>query len=160
MRRLFDIDSDIAKVFSDFVDEESGEIKEGFDDAMKALEKERDAKIEGVGLLYKETKAFLKAAKDEKAALDRKIKSAEAEIESLKTYLFTACNGEKFKTEKVNMYYSKSKSIEIAEDAQIPMEYMTIAEPVPNKTKLGEALKAGKEIKGVSVKEDPYIVVR
>ena len=160
MRRLFDIDADIAKVFSDFVDEETGEIKEGFNEAMKSLEKERDAKIEGVGLLLKETNAFLKAAKEEKAAIDRKIKSAEAEVESLKTYLFTACNGEKFKTEKVNMYYSKSKHIEIAENAQIPLEYMTIAEPVPNKTALKEAIESGKEIKGVSIEESPYIVVR
>lgn len=160
MRRLFDIDADIAGLFEKFVDEETGEIKEGFDDAMKALEKERDAKIEGVGLLLKETNAFLKAAKEEKASLDRKIKSAEAEVESLKNYLFHACNGEKFKTEKVNIYYSKSHPIEIAEDAQIPMEYMTIAEPVPNKTALKAALESGKEIKGVTIGENPYIVVR
>ena len=58
------------------------------------------------------------------------------------------------------MYYSKSKHIEIAEGAQIPLEYMTIAEPVPNKTKLKEAIESGKEIKGVSIEESPYIVVR
>lgn len=160
MRRLYDIESDISALFDAYVDEETGVIKAGFNEALEGLEKERDAKIEGVGLLLKETNAFLKAAREEKAAIDRKIKSAEAEIESLKTYLFTACKGEKFKTEKVSMYYSKSKRVEIEEGAQIPMEYMTIAEPVPNKTALKEAIESGKQIKGVSVQESPYIVVR
>ena len=160
MRRLYDIESDISALFDTYVDEETGEIRPGFNEALEGLEKERDAKIEGVGLLLKETNAFLKAAESEKAALDKKIKSAKAEIDSLKNYLFTACKGEKFKTEKVSMYYSKSKHVEIEEGAQIPMEYMTIAEPVPNKTALKEAIESGKEIKGVSVQESPYIVVR
>ena len=160
MRRLFDIDADIAEAYEKYVDEETGVIKPGFDEALEGLEKERDAKIEGVGLLLKDTNAFLKAAEAEKAALDKKIKSAKAEIDSLKNYLFTACKGEKFKTEKVSMYYSKSKYVEIEEGAQIPMEYMTIAEPVPNKTALKEAIENGKQIKGVSVQESPYIVVR
>ena len=160
MRRLFDIDADIAKAYEKYVDEETGVISDELYKELDSLEKERDAKIEGVGLLLKETNAFLKAAKEEKASLDRKIKSAEAEVESLKNYLFHACNGEKFKTEKVNIYYSKSHPIEIAEDAQIPMEYMTIAEPVPNKTALKAALESGKEIKGVTIGENPYIVVR
>lgn len=160
MRRLYDIESDISALFDTYVDEETGEVKQGFSEALEGLEKERDAKIEGVGLLLKETNAFLKAAESEKAALDKKIKSAKAEIDSLKNYLFTACKGEKFKTEKVSMYYSKSKYVEIEEGAEIPMEYMTIAEPVPNKTLLKEAIESGEKIKGVSVQESPYIVVR
>lgn len=160
MRRLFDIDADIAEAYEKYVDEETGEISEELYKALDSLEKERDAKIEGVGLLLKETNAFLKAAESEKAALDKKIKSAKAEIDSLKNYLFTACKGEKFKTEKVSMYYSKSKYVEIEEGAEIPMEYMTIAEPVPNKTLLKEAIESGEKIKGVSVQESPYIVVR
>lgn len=160
MRRLYDIESDIAGLFEKYVDEETGEVKEGFEQAMEGLEKERDAKIEGVGLMLKETTAFLKAAKEEKAAIDAKIKSAEREVEGLKTYLFMALKGEKFKTEKVNMYYGRSKHIEIEEGAQIPMEYMTIAEPVPNKTALKEAIENGKEIKGVSIQESQHLVVR
>ena len=160
MRRLYDIESDIAGLFEKYVDEETGEIKEGFEQAMEGLERERDAKIEGVGLMLKETTAFLKAAKEEKAAIDAKIKSAEREVEGLKTYLFMALKGEKFKTEKVNMYYGRSKHIEIEEGAQIPMEYMTIAEPVPNKPALKEAIENGKEIKGVSIQESQHLVVR
>lgn len=160
MRRLYDIESDIAGLFEKYVDEETGEVKEGFEEAMEGLEKERDAKLEGVGLMLKETAAFLKAAKEEKAAIDAKIKSAEREVEGLKTYLFMALKGEKFKTEKVNIYYSKSHPVEIAEDAQIPLKYMTIAEPVPNKTLLKEAIESGEKIKGVSIGENPYIVVR
>ena len=160
MRRLFDIDADIAKTYEKYVDEETGVISEELYKALDSLEKERDAKIEGVGLMLKETTAFLKAANEEKAAIDAKIKSAEREVEGLKTYLLMALKGEKFKTEKVNMYYGRSKHIEIEEGAEIPMEYMTIAEPVPNKTALKEAIESGKQIKGVSVQESPYIVVR
>jgi hypothetical protein len=160
MRRLYDIDEDIKRVLEEYIDEETGEIKEGFDEAYEKLGRERDAKIEGVGLMLKETSAFLKAAKAEKAALDKKIKSAETEVESLKTYLTLALNGEKFKTDRVSMYYSKSKHIEIAENAQIPMKYLTIAEPTPNRTALREAIESGEKIKGVSIEETPYIVVR
>ena len=56
MRRLYDIESDIAGLFEKYVDEETGEVKEGFEQAMEGLEKERDAKIEGVGLMLKETR--------------------------------------------------------------------------------------------------------
>ena len=160
MRRLFDIDADIAEAYEKYVDEETGVISEELYKALDSLEKERDAKIEGVGLMLKETTAFLKAAKEEKAAIDAKIKSAEREVEGLKTYLLMALKGEKFKTEKVNMYYGRSKHIEIEEGTVIPMEYMTIPDPVPNRTALKEAIESGKEIKGVSVQESPYIVVR
>lgn len=142
---LYEIDSAIM----DCVDMETGEIIDM--EALEDLQMERDQKIEGIGCWIKNLLADAKALKEEKDNLAARQKAAENKAASLKAYLSSYLNGEKFKTAKVSISYRKSDSVNIAEGAVIPEEYLKYSEPAPDKIGLKAALKAGEKIQGISL---------
>lgn len=142
---LYEIDSAIM----DCVDVETGEIIDM--EALEDLQMERDQKIEGIGCWIKNLLADAKALKEEKDNLAARQKVAENKAASLKAYLSSYLNGEKFKTAKVSISYRKSDSVNIAEGAVIPEEYLKYSEPTPDKIGLKAALKSGEKIQGISL---------
>lgn len=142
---LYEIDSAIM----DCVDMETGEIIDM--EALENLQMERDRKIEGIGCWIKNLLADVKALKEEKDNLAARQKAAENKAASLKAYLSSYLNGEKFKTAKVSISYRKSDSVNIAEGAVIPEEYLKYSEPTPDKIGLKAALKSGEKIQGISL---------
>ena len=142
---LYEIDSAIM----DCVDMETGEIIDM--EALEDLQMERDQKIEGIGCWIKNLLADAKALKEEKDNLAARQKAAENKAASLKAYLSSYLNGEKFKTAKVSISYRRSDSVNIAEGAVIPEEYLKYSEPTPDKIGLKAALKAGEKIQGISL---------
>lgn len=142
---LYEIDSAIM----DCVDMETGEIIDM--EALEDLQMERDQKIEGIGCWIKNLLADAKALKEEKDNLAARQKTAENKAASLKAYLSRYLNGEKFKTAKVAISYRKSDSVNIAEGAVIPKEYLKYSEPTPDKIGLKAALKSGEKIQGISL---------
>ena len=142
---LYEIDSAIM----DCVDMETGEIIDM--EALEDLQMERDQKIEGIGCWIKNLLADAKALKEEKDNLAARQKAAENKATSLKTFLSSYLNGEKFKTAKVSISYRKSDSVNIAEGAVIPEEYLKYSEPTPDKIGLKAALKSGEKIQGISL---------
>lgn len=143
--KLYEIDNAIM----DCVDMETGEIIDI--ERLSSLQMERDQKIEGIGCWIKNLLADAKALKEEKDNLAERQKAAENKAKSLKAYLSSYLNGEKFKTAKVAISYRKSDSVDIAEGAVIPEEYLKYSEPTPDKIGLKAALKAGEKFQGVSL---------
>lgn len=142
---LYEIDSAIM----DCVDMETGEIIDM--EALEDLQMERDYKIENIGCWIKNLLADAKALKEEKDNLAARQKAAENKAASLKAYLSSYLNGEKFKTAKVAISYRKSDSVDIAEGAVIPEEYLKYSDPTPDKIGLKAALKSGEKIQGISL---------
>lgn len=142
---LYEIDSAIM----DCVDMETGEIIDM--EALEDLQMERNKKIEGIGCWIKNLLADAKALKEEKDNLAARQKAAENKAASLKAYLSSYLNGEKFKTAKVAISYRKSDSVDIAEGAVIPEEYLKYSDPTPDKIGLKAALKSGEKIQGISL---------
>ena len=142
---LYEIDSAIM----DCADMETGEIIDM--EALEDLQMERDQKIEGIGCWIKNLLADAKALKEEKDNLAARQKAAENKAASLKAFLSSYLNGEKFKTAKVAISYRKSDSVDIAEGAVIPEEYLKYSEPTPDKIGLKAALKSGEKIQGISL---------
>ena len=142
---LYEIDNAIMNC----VDMETGEIVDM--EALEDLQMERDQKIENIGCWIKNLLADAKALKEEKDNLAARQKAAENKAASLKAYLSSYLNGEKFKTAKVSISYRKSDSVNIAEGAVIPEEYLKYSEPTPDKIGLKAALKAGEKIQGISL---------
>ena len=142
---LYEIDSAIMNC----VDAETGEIIDT--EALEDLEIARDQKIENIACWIKNLLSDAKALKEEKDNLTARQKAAENKAASLKAYLSSYLNGEKFKTAKVAISYRKSDSVNIAEGAVIPEEYLKYSEPTPDKIGLKAALKAGEKIQGISL---------
>ena len=151
---LYEIDSAIM----DCVDMETGEIIDM--EALENLQMERDQKIENIGCWIKNLLADAKALKEEKDNLTARQKSAENKAASLKKYLSSYLNGEKFKTAKVAISYRKSDSVDIAEGAVIPEKYLKYSDPTPDKIGLKTALKAGEELPGISIVTSSNIQIK
>ena len=151
---LYEIDSAILEC----VDIETGEV---FDiDRFEELALTRDVKIENICLWIKNLKADIEALKAEKDAFAQRQKSAENKMESLKRYITGYLDGTAFESTKVKVSFRKSESLEIAEGANIPDEYLRFKEPEVNKTELKKAVKAGLEITGVQIVENQNIQIK
>ena len=146
---LYEIDKRII----DLIDDETGEIIDSNLNTFDELIMERNNKIENVALWIKNLRADAEAYKAEaQAFVDRK-KTAERKIESLTRLLEITLRGRKFKTERVQIGYRKSDSVQIDKDAKLPDEYLRFREPEPDKAALKKALKDGVEIEGAWLEE-------
>lgn len=142
---LYEIDNAILNC----VDMETGEIVDV--EKLNNLQMERDQKIENIGCWIKNLLSDAEALDKEKKNLAARQKAAENKAASLKEYLSKYLDGEKFKSTKVSISYRASTSVDIAEGAVVPENFLRYSEPVPNKTELKAALKAGAVLPGISL---------
>ena len=151
---------EIEAAILETVDEETGEIIDL--ERLEALEMERDRKISNVACWIKDLKAEAEAIKAEKQALDKRQKAAENKAESLKTWLQTVLEGEKFKDSRCSISYRKSEKVVFAED----FAYVTLPDSMkkvtvePRKTEIKDYLKTGATIEGVELVESSNIQIR
>lgn len=161
---LYEINAQIEQAWSAAVDPETGEIiSEEAAQAAQAVEQltmAREDKIENLALYYKNLTAEAKALKNEKLALEARQSAAEKKAESIKKYLASSMNGEKYKSEKVAISWRKSESVSVDENAFLPDDYMTFKEPVPNLTAIKKALKAGEKIDGATLTSSNNIQIK
>ena len=158
---LYEINAQIEQAWSAAVDPETGEIiSEEAAQAVEQLNMAREDKIENLALYYKNLTAEAKALKNEKLALEARQSAAEKKAESIKKYLASSMNGEKYKSEKVAISWRKSESVSVDENAFLPDDYMTFKEPVPNLTAIKKALKAGEKIDGATLTSSNNIQIK
>jgi siphovirus family protein len=158
---LYEINAQIEQAWSAAVDPETGEIiSEEAAQAVEQLTMAREDKIENLALYYKNLTAEAKALKNEKLALEARQSAAEKKAESIKKYLASSMNGEKYKSEKVAISWRKSESVSVDENAFLPDDYMTFKEPVPNLTAIKKALKAGEKIDGATLTSSNNIQIK
>lgn len=154
---LFEIDKAIMDF--EFEVNEDGEILNP--NALEELEMAREQKIENVGLYIKNLEAEATAVENqEKIFADRK-KRIRKKIEGLKGFLGYALDGQKFKTDRVEMSFRKSESVLVKDEYLIPDEYcdFTVMRK-PNKKNIKDALKHGKELMGVELVEKRNIQIK
>ena len=136
---LYEIDNEIMNC----IDEETGEIIDL--ERLEALEMERDRKISNVACWIKDLKAEAEAIKAEKQALEKRQKAAENKAESLKQWLQTVLEGEKFKDARCSISYRRSERVDFADSFNFDtlpdsMKKVTVE---PRKSEFKEFLKAG-----------------
>lgn len=140
---IYDIDSAIVSL----IDAETGEVSD--EEAFDALQMERDKKVEGIGLWFKDLVAEAKAIKEEEVSLAARRKSVENKAERLKHLLNYALNGDKFNSPRLKVSYRKSSTVELKEGftkwaEEHADDLLTYSEPKPNKTLIKAAIKDGR----------------
>ena len=147
------------------VDDETGEIIDA--ERLEKLELDRKTKIENVGLWYKNLVSDAQALKNEIDVLQERKKKAESKAEQLKMYLDSVLTGEKFETGKVQMFYRKSKSVNLDDDfiewAKVTDgmdELLRFKAPEPNKAAIKAAFLVGRDIKHAELVENNNLSVR
>lgn len=143
---LYEIDSKIMECF----DPETGELLD--EQAFENLSTTRSEKLENLALWIKDLNAESAACKAEAKNFTDRAKTASRKAESLKKYLSSVLNGQKFSTDRVKITWRKSTSVSIDNVNLIPDLYKTrTVEDVPNKLALKEALNDGLKIDGCSL---------
>lgn len=156
--KLYEIDSAIASLV-----DENGEILDF--DAFANLQMEREKKIEGMALWYKNLTSDAAQIKAEEQALAERRNAMENAAARLKSHITFALAGQKFETARVKCGYRKSTAV-IVTDAF--MEWakasapglLTIKEPEPNKTAIREAIDAGADVTGAYIEEKQNIQIK
>lgn len=151
---LFQIDEEIMKC----VDMETGEI---IDSAkLDELQMDRDTKIENIACWIKNLTADAEALKAQKQAFADRQKAAENKAESLKHYLSSYLDGQKFSTDKVAISFRKTSSVNVTDLTQIPEQYLKFADPTPDKTAIKKAINDGVVIVGAEIVEGQSISIK
>ncbi len=161
--KLFEIDARLAsciKISDDTaVDTETGEVIDI--EALEALEMERDAKIENIGIWIKELTANAEAIKAEKLKLAEREKSARNKAESLKGFLTVYLDGKKFETARVAIKFRNVESVSVPDVAMLPAEYIrTKITNEADKTAIKNAIKAGEVVAGAELVKKQSISIK
>ena len=141
------------------IDTNTGEILD--EQAFEALQMERNEKLENIALWVKNLLSEAEALKAEEKALADRRKSAENKADSLKRYLDTALNGQKFNTTKVAISYRKSTAVEV-DESKLPAKWLRVVPEthVVDRVEIAKALKAGEKITGAELVERNNIQVK
>ena len=163
MRALYEINQDIL----DCVDLETGEI---LDTArLDALQMEREAKLEGVALWVKDLKAEAEAVKAEADKLNARKKALDNKIDSIKTWLAAALNGDKLKTPRCNVYQTHNTKLNVQDEAGLvkflqtledPDRFLRFKDPELKKDEIKTALKDGFVIPGAALEVSESVVIK
>ena len=155
MSSLYEINEAIMNT----IDLETGEIIDF--DKFEALQMERNEKLENIALWVKNLLSEAEALKAEEKAFAERRKAAENKAESLKRYLDSALNGQKFNTTRVSISYRKSTSVEV-DESKLPAKWMREipATHVVDRAEITKALKAGEKIDGAVLVENNNIQIK
>lgn len=134
------------------VDPETGELMDY--DAFETLQMERDEKIEGMALWYKDMVAEAKAIKEEADTLTARRRALENRADRLKDYLDLQLGGEKFQTPRCSLTYRKTSSLHVEDPSTLILwleqnghaDCVRYKEPEINKSAVSALLKGGVEV--------------
>ena len=146
--KLYEIDAAIM----DCIDLETGEVVDA--EKLTPLQMEREQKVENVALWVKDLDAEAKAIRAEEQSFAERRRALESKAESLRSWLASALNGEKFGTTKVAITFRRTKSVQVDDVFKLDDEFVKYAEPKPDKAAIKKALEAGQTIEGAELVEN------
>lgn len=140
------------------IDMETGEVDI---EKYEQLAEEKDKKIENIACYYKALTAEAEAIKAEEKALAERRKAKENKAESLKKFLASVLNGEKFESARCSVSWRKTQAAEITDEkaaiawlmAHGHDEAVKYPAPTIDKTVLKKIIKGGEAVPGAEVKD-------
>lgn len=156
--KLYEIPGEIT----DLLDPETGEITD--EEALGKLLRKWNNGVEWLALEVKNSMAEADALKKEKEAFAARQKTAENRAKSLKNYLGFLLNGEKFKTDRVQISWRRSEQVQTDDQfllwAQENNAYLRWKEPEVDRAALKDALKNGIEVPHAVLVENQNIQIK
>lgn len=115
---LYQIDKAIEDLINDCIDTETGEFDEfRFSEIIGELKEAKTTKVENIALYIKGLTAEVNAISEEEKNLANRRRAKERHAESLKRYLGTYLNGQKFETAKTKISFRTNKRLEVSDEA-------------------------------------------
>ena len=160
--KLYEISNEYNQFLQAVEDEEIP--IEAVADTLEGIKGEFNEKADNIACMIKNQEAEMLAIKAEKDALDKRMKSKKAQIDSLKHYLscsMQAIGMERLETPRNAISFRKSTSLYIADEEAFKEKYpnlciteTTVKIPKADVTKL---MKEGKELEGAEL-SDSFVV--
>ena len=156
--KLYEIPGEIT----DLLDPETGEITD--EEALGKLLRKWNNGVEWLALEVKNSLAEAEALKKEKEAFAKRQQTAENRAKSLKNYLGFLLNGEKFKTDRVQISWRRSEQVQTDDEfilwALENNAYLRFKEPEVDRAALKDALKQGIEVPHAVLVENQNIQIK
>ena len=148
--RIYEIDKAIEELIANAVNPETGELILD-NEALDALQMERDQKIENLALYVKDLTATAKAIREEEKALQQ--------------YLTYALGGQKFSTARVACTFRRSETVECGPEfiewaKKNDVSLLRQKEPEVNRTEIKDKLKAGMTIPYTALVEKQNLTIK
>ncbi|WP_353418212.1 siphovirus Gp157 family protein [Staphylococcus delphini] len=161
MTNLFDLNQNELAILEMLENEELSfnDVK----DTLDAIKDEQKRKYDAMQKMILSLKGDVNTLKERETALNKRRKSYENKIKSLRKYMLDSMKfkGEtKFKTEEFTYFISKSDSTQIDDENAIPEKYKTPQLPKINKEQIKKDIKAGIEVAGASLVQNESLGVR
>lgn len=161
---------ELSKDYKDLMDAiERGDIpEEAIEDTIEAVKLPRDEKLDNTACYIKDLKAEAQALTDEIQALQAR-KAAKVNLaERLKKYMqdsMNVMNIRKFESARAKVSFRKSTAVNVYDATALlhdkdAKQYLKFSDPVPNKTAIKEALKAGKTVSGCALVTNESIQIK
>lgn len=143
--KLFEIEEELEAC----VDPETGEFNE---ERYNELSQLKEKKIESLICYYKNVCADADALKVQEKIFKERREREERKAESLKAFITRVLNGDKFKSDLVEVGYRKSKVVQVSDDfvkwaeSNGKTELLKYRAPEADKTAIKNAILAGEEV--------------
>ncbi len=164
MLKLYEYDERIEKALSEGINEETGELVNF--ELLEQLACEKDEKIKHVALAILNMEAEAKAYYDLVDKYTKKHKTVTNKIKSLKQYLTTYADKEKYTFPECNITFIESYETVITDKEAFEkyaiIRHKELYEKVikPNKSAIKEAIRNGIKVKGVKVVKKSNIQIK
>lgn len=165
--RLYWTSGDIAALYAENVDPETGEVSEQFPVLLTALVARQEENKDDAINEIKTRSALNEARKAEIARIRADIDRDSKVIEFLKTALNDVLGGEKYASAVGSVSYRHSKALEIADNARLTqwaqdnaLDIFTHPAPVISKTAVTELLNDGVSVPYAEIVERVSVIVK
>jgi hypothetical protein len=158
-KNLFRINEDIFRLYQQ-IDDNGGELTPELEEQLTITENDRESKCEGYVSVIRMFKSKSQLIKDEAKRLLDAARTYDKSIERLEDNLLSSIvQLGNIKTNFVSISTRRNKSVEIADDVEIPLQYQRVKIEA-NKTAIKEALESGIDVPGATIVEKYSLLIR
>lgn len=158
-KNLFNINEDIFQLYQQ-IDDNGGDLTPELEEQLIITEHERESKCEGYVSVIGQLKSKSELLKREAKRLLDAARTYDKSVERLEDNLLSSIvQLGPVKTNFVSISTRRNKSVEIAEDAEIPLQYQRVKIEA-NKTAIKEALESGIDVPGATIVEKFSLLIR
>lgn len=161
---LKEINQDVAGALDrlqDVIDEETGEVMDSaYLAELEELQMAREEKLRNIIRWVISRRAEMKAIKEEKERLDKRLKAGTREIDFLISHYLPSQleTGETYHCADGDIKYRHSRGVKITDADALPDEYVRTVREI-NKADMLKALKTGASIPGAELEERVKMVI-
>jgi hypothetical protein len=158
-KNLFNINEDIFRLHLQ-IEENGGELTPELEEQLTITEHDRESKCEGYVSVIRQLKSKSQLIKDEAKRLLDAARTYDKSVERLEDNLLSSIvQLGNIKTNFVSISTRRNKSVEIADDIEIPLQYQRVKIEA-NKTAIKEALESGIDVPGATIVEKFSLLIR